>query len=151
MPNPIAWTNATSYEGEGGSLNEAFADFFTCLMLDRPYLGESSYLKGPFKRQLNNVAKLSEKNGGLYHDSLIISGTLWDIKEKFGTEKAKALALGTLLQLNPASNFERFQEKIKLVGSQQLNADDMAALDQILINRGFANKEILLKIGIVAI
>ncbi len=125
------------FEGEGGSLNEAFADFFTCLMLDRPYLGESSYLKGLFKRSLNNTSKLSEKTGGLYHDSLIISGTLWDIKEKFGTEKAKGLALETLIQLNPASDFKNFFQKIKLVGSQQLSADDLTVLHQVLANRGF--------------
>ena len=109
-------------------------------MLDRPYLGESSYLKGPYKRNLNNTSKLSEKNGGLYHDSLIISGTMWDIKEKFGSEKAKNLALETLIQLNPASNFKSFYEKIKVVASEQFNADDAAAINQILSNRGFVSE-----------
>lgn len=125
------------FEGEGGSLNEAFADFFTCLMLDRPYLGESSYLKGPFKRNLNNTTKLSEKTGGLYHDSLIISGTLWDIKEKLGPEKAKTMALETLMQLNPVSTFTSFNERIRSVGAKQLSLDDLATLNQILTNRGF--------------
>lgn len=125
------------FEGEGGSLNEAFADFFTCLMLDRPYLGESSYLKGPFKRNLNNTTKLSEKTGGLYHDSLIISGALWDIKEKLGPEKAKNIAMETLIQMNPASTFISFNEKIRSVGAKQLSLDDIATLNQVLTTRGF--------------
>jgi Zn-dependent metalloprotease len=125
------------YEGEGGSLNEAFADFFTCLMLNRPYLGESSYLKGPYKRSLVNTSNLSEKNGGLYHDSLIVSGTLWELKEKLGVDKARALALEALVRLNPVSNFSSFSEKIRTVGAEQLSTDDLMVLQQTLANRGF--------------
>jgi hypothetical protein len=106
-------------------------------MLNRPYLGESSYLKGPYKRSLVNTSNLSEKNGGLYHDSLIVSGTLWELKEKLGVDKARALALETLVKLNPASNFSSFSEKIRTVGAEQLSTDDLMVLQQTLANRGF--------------
>jgi Zn-dependent metalloprotease len=125
-----------SYEGENGSLNEAFADFFTCLMTDRPYLGESSYLKGPFKRNLNQGFKYSEKTGGLYHDSLIVSSLLWELKEKMGSAKAKTLAIETLILLNPASDLKMFSQKLIEV-SKTLSADDQNTVLQTVNNKGF--------------
>lgn len=128
------------FEGEGGSINEGFADFFTCLITDRPYLGDASYLKGPFKRNLSLVTKLDEKNGGLYHDSSIVSGLLWELKEKLGFEKAKNLAAETLIRLNTASKFQDFNKKILEASIKVLNSDDQLSLQQILKARGFASE-----------
>jgi Zn-dependent metalloprotease len=125
------------FEGEGGSLNEAYADFFTCVMLNRPYMGESSYLKDSFKRSISNSTNLSEKNGGLYHDSLIISGLLWELKEKLGTTKATTLALETLIKLNPVSKFTDFNLKLKEVARKKLDSDEQKQMDEILLRRGF--------------
>lgn len=124
------------FEGEGGSLNEAFADFYTCVALGRPYLGESSYMKGPYKRTLLNNKKLDEKNGGLYGDSLIISGLLWDIKEKLGQEKALQLASEILVNLSPISDFADFQ---KIFSEQvlKLSTEDKAQVLQIAKARSF--------------
>ena len=127
---------ALPFEKEGGSLNEAFADFFTCVALNRPYLGESSYLKGPYKRSVLNAKKLEEKTGGLYGDSLIISGLLWDIKEKLTAEKALDLATETLVQLNPSSEFKDFNMAL-LKASQKLTAEDKAVVQNSLKQRGF--------------
>lgn len=126
------------FEGEGGSLNEAYADFFTALLLNRPYLAESSYLKGSYKRNLNTITKLDEKNGGLYHDSIIFSGLLWEVKEKLGAEKAKLLALETLLKLNAQSKFLDFNAKLVEVVKLQFSLDDQLKLQSILKNRGFS-------------
>lgn len=125
-----------SFEGENGSLNEAFADFFTCLMTDRPLLGESSYLKGPFKRNLTLGFKYSEKTGGLYHDSLIVSSLLWELKEKLGSEKAKTLAIETLIQLNPASDLKTFSQKL-IESAKNLSADEQNIILQSVSNKGF--------------
>lgn len=125
------------FEGEGGSLNEAFADFFTCLLTDRPVLGDSSYLKGPYKRSLQVNMSLEEKSGGLYHDSQIISGLLWEVKEKLGADKAKHLAIETLLRLNSLSKFTDFNKKIVLAASEVLNHEEQAVLQQIMKSRGF--------------
>src|SRR5690606_11323605 len=64
-----------STESEGGSLNEAFADFFTALILDHPKMAEFAYIPGPYKRSLDNNTNATSFNGGLYHDSLVVSGT----------------------------------------------------------------------------
>lgn len=125
------------YEGEGGSMNEGFSDFFTCVALNRPYLGESSYVKGPYKRSVETLVKLNEKTGGLYHDSAIISGTLWEIKEKLGTEKTLLLATDTLSLLNPYSQFSDFNKSILANAQKNLNTDDRQTVSVILKNRGF--------------
>jgi Zn-dependent metalloprotease len=125
------------FEGEGGSLNEAYADFLTALLLNRPYLAESSYLKGSYKRNLNTLTKLEEKNGGLYHDSIIVSGLLWEVKEKLGAEKAKLLALETLIKLNSQSKFVDFNNKVLEVVKLQFSLDDQLKLQAMLKNRGF--------------
>lgn len=125
------------FEGEGGSLNEAFADFFTCLLTERPYLGDSSFLKGPYKRTLQLNRRLDEKNGGLYHDSQIFSSLLWELKEKISIEKARLVALETLFRLNGLSQFRDFNDKIILAGNEVLNKDEQMILQQILRSRGF--------------
>lgn len=125
------------FEGEGGSLNEAFADFFTCLLTERPFLGDSSFLKGPYKRTLQLNRRLDEKNGGLYHDSQIFSSLLWELKEKLSTEKARLLAVETLVRLNSLSQFRDFNQKILVAGNEVLNKDEQMILQQVLRTRGF--------------
>lgn len=125
------------YEGEGGSLNEGFADFFTCLITERPFLGESSYLMGPFKRSLQIMRRLDEKNEGLYHDSQIFSSLLWEIKEKISFDKAKTLAVETLIQLNEISTFSDFNAKILIAANEVLSKEEIVTFQQILKSRGF--------------
>ena len=100
------------YEGEGGSLNEAFADFFTACQLDNPRMGEASYRKEPYKRNIQNDFGLSQRNGGLYHDSLLVSGLLWAIRTDVSPEVALRLAWTTLLHLAPDSDFAIFQDEL---------------------------------------
>lgn len=126
------------YEGEGGSLNEAFADFFTALQLNNPNMGEASYLKGPFRRSVVNDFKLAEKNGGLYHDSGIISGTLWALSMRLGPEKGRELALLTLNRLVPNSDFKDFATKLNEVLPLVLSSsEELKAARMILKERGF--------------
>lgn len=128
------------FEGEGGSINEGFADFFACLITERPYLGEASYLKGPFKRNLMLITKLDEKNGGLYHDSSIVSSLFWELKEKLGFERSKNLAIETLIRLNPATQFASFNRKILEASLVVLNGDERLILQQTLKAHGFASE-----------
>jgi hypothetical protein len=107
------------YEGEGGSLNEALADYFAATQLENPRMGEASYRKDPYKRTLQNDAKKDEKNGGLYHDSLIVSGLLWNLRTELGADVADRLAWKTLLRLTPDSNFTVFQDEfLRVVGEE---------------------------------
>lgn len=125
------------YEGEGGSLNEAFADFFTAQMRKRPALGESSYLQGPFKRSVANSKEWSDRSGGLYGDSLIISGLLWDLSENIGEESIRRVALKTLGRLNPVSRFVDFNRECRSALTELLSGEDLARARAILSKRGF--------------
>ncbi len=124
------------FQGEGGSINEGYADFFTALQLDNPKLGEASYLKGPFRRTVAVTTKISEKNGGLYHDSGIVSGVLWNLKEVLGVEITKALAIKTLNRLVPASDLVDFGRQLKDVIQESLKDQELRKAVQILEQRG---------------
>lgn len=108
----IQATSSLPYDGQGGSLNEAFADFFTASILKNPKLGEASYKKANYKRTIANNLKLSDGNGGLYHDSGIISGLFWQLSQEIGAENSERLAWNTLLKLNPSSTFVSFKEEL---------------------------------------
>lgn len=125
------------YEGEGGSINEAYADFFTALQLDNPKMGEVAWLKGPFRRTIDSEKTLAEKTGGLYGDSAIVSGTLWEIRKKFGSEKAKNIAILTLNRLNPMSDFQDFGIQLKESLTMVLSAEEQQEAMTILKKRGF--------------
>ncbi|MFM6927399.1 MAG: hypothetical protein ACKOX6_03000 [Bdellovibrio sp.] len=126
------------FEGEGGSINEGLADFFTAIQLNNPNMAEASYLKGPFRRSVVNAITLNDKNGGLYHDSGIISGTLWDLHERFGNVVGLRLAALTLNRLVPGSDFKDFGESLHLVMESELqNPGDLQAGKEILRRRGF--------------
>jgi hypothetical protein len=96
------------FQGQGGSLNEGFADFFTTFYLQSPLLGDSSYKNGDFKRTVDLSLKLSEVNGGLYHDSALVSGFFWNLKKLIGNDKALQLGVRVLHRLGPNSDFRDF-------------------------------------------
>ncbi len=123
--------------GEGGSLNEGFADFFTTVFLNNPNLGEVAYMKGPYKRTVANNLKLSDKNGGLYHDSLILSGTFWEIRQALGEQKALNLAIKTLPRLGPNGNFDSVYPSVQYALSTGFVDADKKSINEILKNRGW--------------
>lgn len=132
----IQATSSLPYDGQGGSLNEGFADFFTASILKNPKLGEASYKKANFKRTVENSLKKIDVNGGLYHDSGIISGIFWQISQEVGPEISQRLAWNTLLRLNPVSNFDSFKEELLDVLNQQ-DANSKNKTLSILRQRGW--------------
>jgi len=124
------------YEGEGGSLNEAYADYLTAVMTGNPNLGETSYKKAPFKRSVKNDFRFPDQNGGLYHDASIVSGLLWSIQETIGKDNALSLAWQVLLRLNPDSDFKSFQHELAEVLSGQ-NPESIRKVQLVLEKRGW--------------
>jgi Zn-dependent metalloprotease len=120
------------YQGEGGSLNEGFADTMTTLYLGSPLLGDSSYLKGAYKRAVNTPLLMSRKNGGLYHDSLIVSGFFWQLKEKIGPEKTWNIVLITLMRLMPGSDLKDFSIQLNKVLAERLQGNDLNAAENLM-------------------
>ncbi len=124
------------HEGEGGSINEGFSDFFTSVILDNPNMAEASYKKAPFKRTLNNEYALADKNGGLYHDSGIISGLLWAIRKNVGSDLSVQIAWNTLLRLTPDSLFDSFKLEL-LEEIDKLPESQKAKVRSVLQQRGW--------------
>lgn len=124
------------YEGEGGSLNEGFADYFTAMQLGSPRMGEVSYKKAPYRRTVLNTLSLDDRNGGLYHDSGIVSGTLWELSQQFGPAKGLDVAMSVLNRLVPGSDFADFGKTLKDVCLEKLSADEARMALVILGKRG---------------
>lgn len=125
------------YRGEGGSLNEAFADYCTASIFDYPKLGEISHPQGLARRSISNSSRLSERNGKIYPDSLIISGTLWEIRSRLGDSLATPLAMRTLSRLGPGGNFQSFSGAVASAAEGLLTPPQMETVTQILNSRGF--------------
>ena len=124
-------------EGEGGSLNEGFADFFTTVYLNNPNLAEVAYIPGPYKRTVANNSVVSEKSNGLYHDSLILSGTFWEIKNSIGDDKAIALAVKTLARLGPNGNFQNLKSAVTSSLENGFSDDEKLKISKVLTKRGW--------------
>jgi hypothetical protein len=124
-------------DGEGGSINEAFADYFSASLLDNPAMGEASFLAGPFVRTLENGLVAPRDLGrGLYKDSQVFSGTLWQIRQSFGPEKSDVLAFRGLSRLGAGGKFADFGPALKLAAASILDEAGLQKLNEILTSRG---------------
>lgn len=119
------------YEGAGGSLNEAFSDFMTAVQLNNPKLGEASYKKGPFKRTIENNLDFQDMNGGLYHDSTVVSGLLWSMYKINGPEVGLNIAWLSLLRLTPMSDFTSFKQELLSVLEKESPATQKRSLAEL--------------------
>ena len=123
--------------GEGGSLNEGFADTFTTLFLNTPHLGESSYLLGPYKRSVETIVNFNERNDGVYHDSAVVSNYFWTLQKSVSADKVLKLAVRTLSRLNPSSDFAEFALTLKEQTAANLSGADLEKANQLMRVRGF--------------
>jgi Zn-dependent metalloprotease len=138
MHSIIESLSGMSSEGEAGSLNEGFADFLTAAIWDNPLMGHTAYKKGPFKRTVSNTITLAEKNGGLYHDSGILSGTFWEVRYALGSDKSQRLALKTITRLGAQPKFSDLKPAvIDAMKSLSWSLVDSTRVEDILNNRGW--------------
>lgn len=125
------------FKGEGGSLNEAIADSLTALYLNSPRMGENSYQNGPYQRTLENALTFNDRTGKLYADSLILSGTIWEIGQKTDPSVALQLIEYLLTYLVPTSDFS--EAKALMGGWFTTNPADAqrTSVEAILKQRGW--------------
>jgi hypothetical protein len=125
-------------EGEGGGFNEGFADLFTALILDNPRMGEASYLKGPYRRTLENSLKAYQDfTPGVYQNGSIVAGTFWDMKPLLGTELTAKLAFRTLVRLGKGARFDDFPAALAAGGADLLTPEQAAKVAGIARARGW--------------
>lgn len=126
-------------EGEGGAFNEGFADLFTALILDNPHLGEASYLKGPYRRTLENQWKAYKDFApGVYQNGTIVASTFWDMKPFLGTELTAKLAFRTLVRLGKGGQFRDFSSALTSAGEGLLSTEQKMEVVRIANARGWS-------------
>jgi hypothetical protein len=118
------------FQGEGGSLSEALCDFLTAAQLDDPRMGATAYKKFEYQRTLDNRAVFGERKGALYHDSLIVSGTLWQIRQEIGVVAAEDLLVHLLTHFAPDSKLADFGRLARTWKAHP-------SIEKILTARGF--------------
>lgn len=122
-------------EGEGGSINEGYADFFTAFYLGNPHMAESSYRKAAYRRTVDVLLKLSERNEGLYHDSSIVSGFYWALRPHVSEGQILELAVRTLNRLGPDANFEKFKLTLNEQVLEIFEGTDLVKVHQVMKER----------------
>lgn len=125
-------------DGEGGSFNEGFSDLFTALILENPRLGEASYLKGPYRRTLENKLKAyTDFNTGVYQNGTIVGATFWDMKPWLGTDLTAKLAFRTLVRLGKGGKFADFMPALSAAADSMMSPEQKAKIMQTAIDRGW--------------
>lgn len=126
--------------GPAGAMNEAFADFFTALILDHPLIGEASYLQGPFRRNLkNDFRAFIDFQGKKYDDSLVLSGTLWQIAQALGKTKGAMVGFELLKRLGTNPSYADVLPSFEAVAAAKLEESDQATVRRILYERNWQN------------
>jgi hypothetical protein len=124
------------YQGQGGSINEGFADFFATIQLADPRLGSASYRLAPYKRTVDNTTSWKDLDGGLYHDSGAVSGLFWAVKKQLGDGVAVRLAWDVLIHCHPETDFLSLKAQIQR-SMAILPADSQAVVNSIMAQRGW--------------
>jgi hypothetical protein len=120
----ISGINGTS--GESGALCEAFADFFAATILDSPFMGQSSYQRGPYLRSLEQQNRYEDYiDKGIYPLSTVASGLLWDLRTRLGVELSTSMAVGTLARLGPTAQFSDFAKALMEARPEGVSIHDL--------------------------
>lgn len=121
-------------QGEGGAINEGFADFLAANFLDTPRMGEDSFLAGPYRRNLEAGKLFTDRTGKTYADSEIVSGLFWELRRSWGARRAEEFALRLLARLMPDADFAALRTQIQELGAGLPEAE-RAQLNRVLRER----------------
>lgn len=125
-------------EGETAALNEGFADYLTASLWGIPELGHTAFLKRPFTRTVEIPTLYTEKNGGTYHDSGILSGTFWELEKQLGTSKTQQLALKTIARLGSQPHFiDIYPSVVDAAQSANFSDNEILLIKKIFIKRAW--------------
>ena len=125
------------FQGEGGSINEAYADFLAASYLDNPLMGEVSFKGGPYRRNLEERRSWQTLNGGLYNDSQVISSLFWAIRQNIGVQASLELAIATLRELFPDDDLASFRQLLFQQAQKVLSKDQYGAFLNLASEHGW--------------
>ncbi|MBI5480211.1 MAG: hypothetical protein HY906_15205 [Deltaproteobacteria bacterium] len=116
------------------SLNECFADYFSCAYTNDPVLGEYAGEMGGGIRQLTDPAGEFMKcrdvplQGESHDDSMPMSRGLWDVRTALGATKADQAIYAAAQALQPDASFSDAASSLLAVVQQRFGAADAATV-----------------------
>ncbi len=130
--------NTASADFASLTLDEGYADYFTCSLHDDPLLGE--WWMPPYLRNLDNdLTYPFDMVGESHHDGQIWSGALWDIRSMFGAGVSDRIALGTLFYYGSASpSFLDARDAALDADEEYFGSEHRDALVEIFSKRGIS-------------
>jgi len=131
----VSQISGLATQGESGSLNEAFADYISASLNQTPLMGSFSYIPKPFKRNLEEVTTWDMAKGGLYFDSQIFSGILWEIRKAVSPQVANKIVLRTISRLSSYAKFNDFPQAVLLACHDLLTEEETTKIIQIFRKR----------------
>lgn len=120
-----------------GSVNEAFADYFSCALTGNAKLGEASYLEKSYTRALDAEKVWSDLNGGTYNDSLVLSSLLWEMRKTLGAVTTDDFAIKLLVRLDPKIKITDMPPILSSVAAEILKPEDQERLTALLEKKGW--------------
>jgi len=130
--------NTASMDFASLTLDEGYADYFTCSLHDDPLLGE--WWMPPYLRNLDNdLVYPFDLVGESHHDGQIWSGALWDIRSMFGADVADRIALGTLFNYgSSAPSFLDARDAALDADEEYFDSEHQDAIVEIFSRRGIS-------------
>jgi hypothetical protein len=116
------------------SLNECFADFFSCAFTNDPVLGEYAGEGGGGIRRMTDPSGEFLKcrdvplQGESHDDSMPMARGLWDIRTALGATVGDQLIWAAVHTLSADASFADVSAAILAVAGQRLNATDLATV-----------------------
>ena len=108
---------------EGGSLNEALADYFAASVNGNPIIAEEVYYGLPGGRTIDtDLFYPIDLMGEAHQDGYIISGAWWDLRQTLGMTLTDNL-MGEALRLEP-STYEQFLIDVLIADDNNGNLND---------------------------
>jgi hypothetical protein len=91
------------YQAQSGAMDEGFADYFSCSLLNDPIIGEWVVSDPQGLRNIdNNLRYPDDYIGQVHSDGRIYGGALWDLRELLSQDITDRLVLESLRRLPDA-------------------------------------------------
>jgi subtilisin-like proprotein convertase family protein len=109
------------YSGQTGAMNEGWADYFGASILNNPAIGEGIW-PSPIRYLNNSLRYPDDWKGEVHDDSRIISGAMWNLRNKFGSDQVDSLIIRAM-KMEPHS-FSEFLNDILIIDDDNGDLSD---------------------------
>jgi len=149
-------SDARGFHPAPHAINEGASDYWAASMFDDPVVLAIFDEAAATSRRLDNDLRCPDDVWGEAHlDAPLVSGTLWRVRERVGKEAADTIVFDVLGRLSDSPTFDELATRIAdaardLQAAGTIDADDVAAIDKILADRGLVGcaRELVMQDGV---